>query len=128
MKIQNIKKQKKLLILYTTLPNKKIAQKLAKDLIKKNLAACVNIIPGVESYYQWENKVSVDHEFILWIKTRATFAAQVEEFLTKNHPYQIPMICQIKPKKVSDKYLKWALGVTSHQKARSTSKANLINR
>ncbi len=116
MKIHPSKnKQNKLIIIYTTLPNKTIAQKFAKELIQTKLAACVNIIPNIQSFYFWNNKVCTDQELILWIKAKAQNSKKIEAFLNEKHPYEVPVICQLEPKKVSDKYLNWALGVTSHR-------------
>lgn len=57
---------------YVTVPNKEVAQTIAGILLRDKLAACVNIIPGVESMYFWEGKVEVDSELLLMIKTRSS--------------------------------------------------------
>ena len=55
---------------FITVPNKHIAERVGSHLVEKKLAACVNIIPGVTSIFEWEGKVEMDEELILMVKTK----------------------------------------------------------
>ncbi|MFH4355889.1 MAG: divalent-cation tolerance protein CutA [Neisseriaceae bacterium] len=102
-----------LLIAVTTLDKKKEAKKLAKKLIESKLAACVQIIPRLTSYYTWEGKMQKSRECMLWIKTPSRLHNSLINFLRKNHPYQLPEILSLKPYTVSNEYLQWVVEQTS---------------
>ena len=58
------------IILYVTVPNEEVGKKIATELVNAKLAACVNVLDGVKSYYRWQGKVEVDSEQLLIIKSR----------------------------------------------------------
>jgi len=79
-------------IILTTLPDAEAAEKLAELLVKRRLAACVNIIPGVRSIYFWQGEMVRDSELKLFIKTCSARAAAAEQCIRENHPYTVPEI------------------------------------
>ncbi|PIT84115.1 divalent-cation tolerance protein CutA [Candidatus Micrarchaeota archaeon CG10_big_fil_rev_8_21_14_0_10_45_29] len=91
-------------IVYTSLSNKKIAQKFAKEAIKKKFAACV-FYYKVSSLYFWKGKICKEDEWLLELKCKN--AKNAIKWLEKTHPYKCPMIYSIKPQAVSKKYEKW---------------------
>ncbi|APD91463.1 divalent-cation tolerance protein CutA [Alteromonas mediterranea] len=77
------------LVLCTT-PDEKSAQDIATALVKSKLAACVNIIKGIQSVYEWQGKVEVDTECQLLIKTNTQNVLQAFEKVSEMHPYDVP--------------------------------------
>merc|ERR1719270_1667596 len=74
---------------FVTAPNAEKAKEIAGGLVSNKLAACVNIIPGVTSVYEWEGKIENDAEVLMMIKTRTTRIDKLTEFVKKNHPYDV---------------------------------------
>lgn len=71
---------------YTTLPDEAAARRIAADLVKAKLAACVNIYPQMTSVYEWEGKLETAPEVGCFIKTRETLAPDLMQALRKLHP------------------------------------------
>jgi periplasmic divalent cation tolerance protein len=94
-------------IVMTTLPADADASIFARTLVETRLAACVNLLPGMESVYRWEGTVEHERERQLVIKTtRARIAAlweQVREF----HPYDVPEFIVLPIVDGNDAYLRW---------------------
>ena len=91
----------------TTAPSVADAHRLARGLVEGKLAACVNVIPDVQSFYAWKGALHHDAELQLVIKTRAARAADVERYLADNHPYEVPEILVLPIEGGSAKYLEW---------------------
>ena len=96
-----------MLIVLTTTPNLAEAESLAQKIVEAKLAACVQILPQIVSFYIWENKLQKDSECLLLIKTLAEKYAELEKFIQVNHSYQTPEIVAINAEKVSEHYLNW---------------------
>lgn len=96
-----------MLIIFTTITNLSEAEILAKSIITKKLAACVQILPQVKSFYHWENAVQVDSEYLLLIKTLESKYQKLEKFIDENHSYTTPEIVAIKSEEVAEGYLAW---------------------
>lgn len=96
-----------MIIVLTTTPNAEEAENLARGIIEARLAACVQVLPPMKSFYIWEGAVQADSEHLLLIKTLAENFDRVEEFIKSNHSYSVPEIAAIKAEAVSDDYLKW---------------------
>ena len=77
------------LVLCTT-PDEKTAQLIASTLVKDRLAACVNIIKGIESVYEWQGKIETDTECQLIIKTNTHLVLQAFDKVCELHPYDVP--------------------------------------
>ena len=101
-----------LLVVLCTAPDLAVAENLAKGLVEGRLAACVNVIPGLTSFYRWQGKVEIDSEVQLLIKTRKGLFEEVAAWIEANHPYEVPEIVALRAEQVSDGYLAWALGQT----------------
>jgi periplasmic divalent cation tolerance protein len=93
-------------IVLTTCPNDKEAKTLASKLIKEKLAACVQL-SSVTSYYTWKGGTYNEPEIRLIIKTRSRLYESVEQFIQKNHSYDVPQVVQIPITDGSDEYLDW---------------------
>ena len=91
----------------TSVSKEEDARRLARLLVEERLAACVNIIPGVQSIYEWQSAIHEDQELILMIKTRRESVEQVNEFLKKNHPYELPELIALNIDNGNPNYLRW---------------------
>ena len=96
-----------MIIVLTTTPNIEEAESLARKIIESKLAACVQVLPPMKSFYFWENAVQVDSEHLLLIKTLAEKFDELEKFIQANHRYEIPEIVALPVEKVSGNYLNW---------------------
>lgn len=94
-------------IVLNTCPDRETARRLAAALVERKLAACVNIIPGLESFYEWQGKVENDAEVLLLIKIDAACYAEVEQALLTLHPYELPEIVAVPIEAGLPAYLDW---------------------
>lgn len=107
-----VSSEHELLVVLCTAPDLAAAEKLAKGLVEGRLAACVNAIPGLTSFYRWQGKVEIDSEVQLLIKTRKGLFEEMAAWIEANHPYEVPEIVALRAEQVSDGYLAWALEQT----------------
>ena len=94
------------IVLLTTTGSKKEADLLSRGLVEKKLAYCVNIIPTIQSTYFWENKLCVDEELLLVIKTQEVKFTALELWIRENHSYDVPELIALPIVKGSADYLK----------------------
>ena len=87
--------KKEFLIIKTTYPKLSEAKKLAKILLTKKLAACVQFTK-IESSFYWQNKICHEKEILVSIKTKAKFYPKIEREILAHHSYQTPQIIAIK--------------------------------
>ncbi|QIR13395.1 divalent-cation tolerance protein CutA [Shewanella aestuarii] len=78
------------LIIFTTCPDKAVADTLARALVNAKLAACVQISQAVESVYMWDNQVCQSKEVQLQIKSLAVHYQAIEQMVIQLHPYEVP--------------------------------------
>lgn len=112
-------KKERPVILLTTTPDMVGAEKLAFLLVENRLAACVNILPEVQSIYHWEGKLARERECKLLIKTSSGIAGAARDFIKANHPYKVPEITTIGDKgdvTMHVDYWAWLTGYVSGTK------------
>lgn len=97
---------------YVTVPDKDTAKKLAASVVKNKLAACVNIIPGVESVYWWEGKVNTDSELILMMKSRHALIEKLTAHVKSIHPYTECEVISVPINGGSSSYIQWIFDST----------------
>ena len=83
------------------------ARKIARAILKDKLAACVNIIGGLESHYWWKGKLERTGEFLLLIKTTQARVAEVTSKVQSAHSYDVPEIIFLPLTAGERDYLKW---------------------
>ncbi|HXE90198.1 MAG TPA: divalent-cation tolerance protein CutA [Terriglobales bacterium] len=94
-------------IVLTTTGTKEEAQKIARGLVERRLAACVNVVGPVESVYRWKGAVEANAEFLLLIKTTAGAFGAVRDAIKELHSYELPECVMVTIEDGSAEYLAW---------------------
>jgi periplasmic divalent cation tolerance protein len=94
-------------IVLTTAGSDEEARRLARALVERRLAACVNLVTPVESVYRWKGKVETAREWLLLIKTTAASLAAVEAAIRELHSYELPECLHLAIEGGSEEYLGW---------------------
>jgi periplasmic divalent cation tolerance protein len=94
-------------IVLSTAGSQDEARKLAHHLVEHQLAACVNIVPQIESIYRWQGKVESSQEWLLLIKTTAERFPAVRDAIRELHSYDLPECVALTIEDGSPDYLKW---------------------
>lgn len=92
---------------FITAPDKDEASRLADMLVERNLAACVQILPAMQSVYRWQGKVERQEELLLIAKTFTTKFAELEREVRAVHSYETPEIVAVPLTAVSEPYRQW---------------------
>lgn len=98
-----------ILVVLCTFPNQETARAVAKELVTGKLAACANIIPKIESIYEWEGKIENVEEVLAIFKISSENCGRFEAALLKLHPYDTPEMVAIGVDRVNRAYLDWVL-------------------
>lgn len=88
------------------------ARIVAKEVISKKLAACINILPSVESYFSWEGQVTHSREVCVLIKTREQLWENIRDYICERASYTVPSLVSWKVLSGSSSYLHWVAQVT----------------
>lgn len=94
-------------IVLSTAGSENEARKIARQLVERRLAACVNIVPRIESTYRWQGKVESNQEWLLLIKTSADLFDSVRNAIRELHSYELPECIAITIEHGSSEYLDW---------------------
>lgn len=98
-----------MLVVLCTFPDQETARAVARELVTGKLAACANIIPKIESIYEWEGKVETGEEVLAIFKISAVNHGEFEAAMLKAHPYDTPEIVAIGADRVNPSYLEWVV-------------------
>ena len=101
---------------YTTYPSIVEAEKAGRALVERRLAACVNILPGMVSYYWWQGAIERGDEVVMLIKTRASLAENVRAAVKDMHSYSTPAILVLPIESVDPDYHAWIVAETQGEK------------
>lgn len=104
------------LMVITTVPDEETAEKIARILVEKRLAACVSRSSSCQSSYWWQGKIAQEREFLLFIKTLSARYPELEEKLVAIHPYDVPEVIAIPLERGYGRYLDWMREETSPEK------------
>ena len=99
-------------IVLTTVGNTFDVAPLARDLVERKLAACVNVLSGVRSIFRWQGKIEDEGEQLLVIKTVTERVSQLRDALFAQHPYDVPEFIVLRIDDLSDAYRDWLVGTT----------------
>ena len=95
------------MIVITNVPSREVALDIARMLIERRLAACVNLLAECTSVYRWQGKLETAREIPLLIKTRADIYDEVEAAVRSLHPYELPEILAVPVERGLPDYLEW---------------------
>lgn len=101
------------LLVFTNLPDRAAAEKLAGELVGRQLAACVNILAPCRSVYRWKGDLQHDEEHPMLIKTTRERYAALEDAIRAAHPYELPEIVAVPVERGLPAYLDWVTAETA---------------
>ena len=94
-------------IVLSTCADREEAERIAHRLVEQHFAACVNILPGVQSIYRWQGRVESASEVLMLIKTSAGHSDEVQSTVASLHSYEIPELVVLSVSSGSEAYLAW---------------------
>ena len=94
-------------LVFVTVPSLEEARNLAQGILQKHLAACVNLVPGLESHYWWQGKLESAAEVLLLIKSSAEQFEALAEHVRWHHSYDCPEIVAVAPGEIAPEYRAW---------------------
>jgi periplasmic divalent cation tolerance protein len=95
------------LVVFTTVETESEAHELASKIVDQKLAACVQVLPPMTSYFLWKGKTEKAAEHLLLIKTLEENFDALSDFLNSEHSYDVPEIVAVKVERVSEAYGAW---------------------
>ena len=95
------------LVVLITTPTRDEAAQLAKSLVEERLAACVNIVPGIQSFFHWEGQLQEEAENLLVVKTERSRYPALEARVKALHSYSVPEILALPVERGSPSYIQW---------------------
>ena len=88
---------------------------MARALVEKRLAACVNVIPGIRSVYRWKDAIEDEEEVLLLIKTSRALLEELREEIERLHSYEVPEVIALSIVDGSERYLSWMTRELAHK-------------
>jgi periplasmic divalent cation tolerance protein len=95
------------IVVFSTCGSQEEAEQLARRLLEARLAACVNVIMQIRSYYRWQGRIEESGEWLLVIKTSRDMFEQVRTALEAAHSYELPEVLALPVVAGSANYLAW---------------------
>ena len=99
----------RLLVVLMTAPDRDEASRIAELLVNSRLAACVQILPEVQSVYRWKGEVERNTEILLLAKTTSDKFDELDRAVREIHSYDTPEIVALPVNAASESYLNWLL-------------------
>jgi periplasmic divalent cation tolerance protein len=94
-------------LVFVLAPSLDEARTLAKLLLDQRLAACVNLLPGVESHYRWKGRLETSAEVLLLIKSSSEQFGALRDLILAHHSYECPEIVALSPDEIAPAYRAW---------------------
>lgn len=94
-------------VVFITTPDMDTARRLASIVLNTRLAACANLVPGIESHYWWKDRLESSAEVLMILKTTRTSLTELEDCVRSAHPYEVPEFVVIPITDGSESYLDW---------------------
>ena len=95
------------IVVLTTCAVESDAERMARALVDGRLAACVNVVPGVRSFYHWKGATESSEEFLLMVKTSRDLFGALRAEMEKLHPYEVPELLALPVVAGAGDYLRW---------------------
>jgi periplasmic divalent cation tolerance protein len=95
------------IVVLITASSEEEAHKIAELLVNRRKAACVNVVPRVDSLFWWKDKLDSARESLLLVKTKASLFPEIVELVKRTHSYEVPEIIALPIIAGSEDYLKW---------------------
>ncbi len=99
--------QSKVVVVLVTCPTRAVARRIARELVIRRLAACVNVVGAVESTFSWKGKIERCQESLLMIKTTAASFQALRRAILALHPYEVPEVIALPVIAGHQTYLRW---------------------
>jgi periplasmic divalent cation tolerance protein len=94
-------------VVFITAPDRRTARALATSALRHRLAACVNLLPGVESHYWWQGKLETGSEVLMLLKTTRPNLSALQKLILSNHPYETAEFVVLPVAGGARRYLAW---------------------
>jgi len=101
-------------VVFITCPTRRVARRLAEAVIRQRVAACVNLLPGIQSVFWWEGKIDRAREVLLLLKTTPARVARLTRLVRSLHPYEVPEVIALPVTAGSAPYLRWVKAAVSN--------------
>lgn len=101
-----------IIVIYCTVPTKKLAKDITRVLMKHKLAACISSVENVKSVFSWDGELCEEKEILLMIKTRRALFGKVKLVIEDLHSYSVPEVIALPIVDCSEDYLKWLVRET----------------
>lgn len=95
------------IVVLSTCDSEDQARQIARRLVEKRLAACVNVVPRIRSIYRWQGKIEEATEHLLLIKSRRGLFEQLRDELQRIHSYEVPEVVALPVEDGAEAYLNW---------------------
>ncbi len=103
------------IVVLSTCASAEEAQRVARALVEKRLAACVNVMPGVRSVYHWKDAIEETEEVLLLIKSSRTLLEDLRDEIERLHSYEVPEVIALPVVDGSERYLAWMNRELAHK-------------
>ena len=107
----------RVIVVLVTCPTRAAARRIAGELIRRHLAACVNVVPSIESTFRWQGKTERCREVLLVIKTTAPRFDVLRRAVLSLHPYDVPEVIALPVVGGHTPYLRWVGASVAHPRA-----------
>ena len=98
------------IVVVTTVGTEEQAYLIAREIVARRQAACVNIVPGIRSIYRWKGKICKDGELLLIVKTLESELGGVQDTIRELHSYELPEILSFNVSHGEPRFLEWIAG------------------
>lgn len=95
------------LVVYVTVPDEHVGASIARAVVEERLAACVNMVPAIRSFYRWKGQIEEDGESLLFMKTTAEAFPRLRERIVALHPYDVPCVTAWPITAAHEPYTQW---------------------
>lgn len=113
----NQSRQPKPIVVLTATASREEAERLAGELVSRRLAACVNVLPEVESIYRWQGEIQKESEHLLIVKSVAERYPELERTIRELHSYDVPEVVCLEVARGEEDYLAWLAEMAGVPKA-----------